>query len=102
MSAPRRLHNATSLTSAPTASLMLLRQNEAGGLGSTRRLARDSGPASRAAAYLCGAPRQVRDGVVGVTLEWVRWCVGAVEGRGAVRAGARAYLGPRPRRAAGR
>jgi len=28
--------------------------------------------------------------------------VGAVEGFGGVRAGARAYLGPRPRRAAGR
>lgn len=30
----------------------------------------------------------MRDAVVGVTLEWVRWCVGAVEGRGAVRASA--------------
>jgi hypothetical protein len=38
----------------------------------------------------------------GVTPRWVRRCVGAVEGRGAVRAGVRAYLGPRPRRAAGR
>ena len=49
-----------------------------------------------------GAPRQVRDGVVGLRRPGRGRGVSAVERRGAVRAGARAYLGPRPRRAAGR
>ncbi len=54
------------------------------------------------AAYLCRGPRQARGVVVVGRRRRVGGRVGAVEGVEVVRAGARAYLGPRSGRAAGR
>src|SRR5215211_3295270 len=78
-------------------------QEEARGTPIDRsRLVLPSQTRRRVPLICAGVPRQARDGVVGTRRARVGRGVGAVEGRGAVRAGARAYLGPRPRRAAGR
>jgi hypothetical protein len=58
--------------------------------------------APRRTLICAGVSRQARDGVGRGDAAVSRRAVGAVERRGVVRAGARAYLGPRPHRGVGR